>query len=563
MFPTLMMHKDALQMFADAIPVPTFVKDSAHRLVFVNKDGCEFFGYARDFLIGKSDFELFPYSEAREFRRVDGDVFASGKSIENEESVTTSSGDVRIVLTRKNLIRIEGEPFLIAVISDVTEFRKAEAQNRYLAFHDALTGLPNRVLLKERLEQALSRSHHESENCAIMLLDLDGFKQVNDTWGHQSGDELLKVFSQRLSDIVRPTDTVARLGGDEFAILLHNVEQQYAESLCFRVLAAASQPIALADTVASVGVSIGIAFASPSMRDSIELMRMADVALYRAKGEGRHRFRVFTEAMDQSIKLRASLEYDLREALQSGTGLEVYYQPVFSNHDGRPVELEALVRWNHPRKGFMMPAQFIGVAEETGLIASLCDWVLEQACQAQKEWPELSIGVNISPTQLTDADLATRLLDIVRRNGAVPERIVLEITENAVVKPSSLTLSLMQQFRAAGFRIALDDFGTGYSSLSHLQSLRVDKIKIDQSFIQRLGTSGKAEAIVEALCRLGSALGLQVTAEGVEQEYQKQWLSRAGCPEVQGYLLSRPLRKQHVRKALWNTGMGCDCSRAC
>lgn len=428
----------------------------------------------------------------------------------------------------------------------VAELRASEAQAHHLAFHDVLTGLPNRALFDERLDRTLAVAWAE-EPLAVLMLDLDRFKDVNDTLGHQAGDCVVQEFGRRLSRLLRGTDIVARLGGDEFAIMLTGIGGRGdVEATCMRILEAVRQPFDVAGRQAFVGVSIGVAMAPDAGSERIDLMRKADIALYQAKAEGRDAYRIFTAAMDETVKVRSTIEEELRAALATGSDLKLFYQPQV-DIDGRSIiGLEALVRWHHPTRGMIAPHHFIPIAEETGLISPLGEWVLRQACLASKRWPNLTIAVNLSPVQFRSGDLAPRLIGIVSEMEADPRQIEFEITESLLLDDSELSRSALKMLRQEGFKIALDDFGTGYSSLSYLRRFEVDKIKIDRSFVQHLGQQDESMAIVTAIVSLCRAMGLTVTAEGVETEDQKLFLSQTGCREMQGFLFSRALPEEQI-----------------
>jgi diguanylate cyclase (GGDEF)-like protein len=430
------------------------------------------------------------------------------------------------------------------------ELKAKEAQAHHLAYHDALTGLPNRALFNDNADQVLIRARH-GEKAAILLLDLDRFKNVNDRFGHLAGDALIQEVGRRLVRVLDRPDAVARLGGDEFAILLQ--QDDLADGLEYtldRILEELRRPFDILGNQAHVGVSIGVALAPDYGTDRTDLMRKADIALYRAKDEGRDCYRFFTESMDETVQLRALLEADLRAALDSGKGLSVHYQPLVDS-DGRTVTgLEALLRWQHPVRGWIGPHLFVPVAEETGLISQLGDWVLGEACQVARDWPNLTIAVNLSPIQFCDDGFAERICALVRGKGVSPHQIELEVTEGVVLDQNETVRGALKRLRAEGFRIALDDFGTGYSSLSYLRDFEVDKIKIDKSFIQSLGHTMDAAAIVTAVVTLGHAMGLQVTAEGVETADQETFLRSAGCTQLQGFLFSRAVPANRLRRAM-------------
>jgi diguanylate cyclase (GGDEF)-like protein len=432
----------------------------------------------------------------------------------------------------------------------IIELQASEAQAQHLAFHDTLTGLPNRAKFNDRLEKALLRAR-QGETFAVLLLDLDRFKHVNDTLGHLAGDTLIREFAARLTRIIDEEDTAARLGGDEFAILRHKVTSYSdIEALCQRLLGAVRNPFELLGNSAFVGVSIGVTMAPEAGCERVDLLRKADIALYRAKAEGRDRYCLFTPSMDDSVKMRSAIEEELRAALATGNGLKVHYQPQVAGPDGTIVGLEALVRWQHPTLGLVAPDRFIGVAEGAGLIGQLGEWVLRQACAASLRWPDLFIAVNLSPAQFRTAGFADRVIDIVEDCGADPRRIELEVTEGVLLDDSEAIREALAALREAGFTIALDDFGTGYSSFSYLRRFEVDKIKIDRSFVQHLGHAVDSAAIISAVLTLGHAMGLTVTAEGVETPEQYDFLEAAGCNAMQGFLFSKPLPEDEINRLL-------------
>ena len=431
------------------------------------------------------------------------------------------------------------------------ELEASREEARHQAFHDPLTGLPNRALFDDRLRHALLR--RGQGRVALILLDLDRFKNVNDTHGHQAGDALIREFGQRLENLLRAGDSVARLGGDEFALMIEDTTEARVTSLCERMLDAVRAPFSVVGNEAYVGISAGIAMSSDEVGEASELTRRADIALYRAKGEGRGTFRFFASDMDESVKQRGTIEVQLRQALAAavpgaqgepapqGHGLHLLFQPQVSGASGAIVGLEALVRWQDPVLGLVPTEDFIPVAEETGLIVQLGDWVLEQAARVAAQWPHLFMAVNLSPVQFRDPRIAEHIAGIVSRAGANPARIQLEVTERLLLDDSDLLRDTLDTLRDHGFRVVLDDFGTGYSSLSYLQKFQVDKIKIDQSFVRDIGQAEDASSIVLAILALAAALRLGVTAEGVETEAQRRFLAAAGCGEMQGYLFSRPV----------------------
>ncbi|MGD0432281.1 MAG: EAL domain-containing protein, partial [Acetobacteraceae bacterium] len=448
----------------------------------------------------------------------------------------------------------------LSTYEDVTERRTAEARIAHLARHDALTDLPNRVLFHESLGHALAFARR-GHLLALHCLDLDQFKAVNDTLGHPIGDGLLRAVAQRLRDGLRETDTVARLGGDEFAIVQTAIQSPIdATGLAGRLIDLINAPFEIDGHQIVVGTSIGIVLAPQDGVDADQLLKCADLALYRAKGDGRGVYRLFQTEMDEAMQARRVLELDLRQALQAGQ-LELFYQPQIDVRARRVAGCEALLRWRHPSKGLIPPDRFIPLAEETGLIVPIGEWVLRQACAAAAEWPgELKVAVNLSAVQFKSRNLVDAVVLALREAGLPASRLELEITETVMLRDTDATLATLHELRVLGVHIAMDDFGTGYSSMSYLRRFPFDRIKIDQSFIRELGKQKDCAAIVRAAISLGHDLGMEVTAEGVETRQQLDTLERAGCTEIQGYLFSRPvpasrlidlLRSMPILEELW------------
>ena len=416
----------------------------------------------------------------------------------------------------------------------------SEAQAQHLAFHDVLTGLPNRARVEDHLTQALALATRHDQRVALLLIDLDHFKAVNDTHGHHAGDELIIAVAQRLSRIVRACDTVGRISGDEFIVVMPEVDNLgQVNSLAQRIIDALAQPFTLFGSDVWSGASIGLALAPRDGIDRLELMRKADIALDEAKSGGRGRYRQFERAMDESVRTRQTIADDLRTALQTHQALEVWYQPLMDIGGQQMVGIEALLRWQHPSRGLIAPGEFIAIAEETGLIIPLGDWVLAEACVTQQRFPTLRVAVNVSPVQFRSPGFVERVMAIVSQHGGDPKRLELEITEGVLIEDEREAREIIVTLREAGFRIALDDFGTGYSSLNYLSTFPVDKIKIDRSFTQSLGVAENSVAIIESVVKLGHAMGLIVTAEGVETPAQMSALADAGCNQLQGYLFSQ------------------------
>jgi diguanylate cyclase (GGDEF)-like protein len=430
---------------------------------------------------------------------------------------------------------------LRGVATDVTIARAAETKVAYMAHYDGLTDLPNRALFNETFARALKRQGMRN-NTAIWYLDLDNFKSVNDTLGHPVGDQLLKVIARRLEACVDAHDMIARLGGDEFAILRSDVaDAAEASKLAEKILAAVSEPITIDGHNIMASTSIGIAMA-PSDGDSAnELIKKADLALYSSKDGGRNRFSFFEAGMDLAARERREIEMDIRSALGKDE-LSLHYQPLIDIETGATVGYEALMRWQHPERGAIMPDDFIPIAEETGLIVQLGEWVIREAIAEVARWPEhLSVSINLSPGQMRSAGLISTIVNALAANNVTPERVELEITETVLMQDSDVNLAILHRFRDIGLRVSLDDFGTGYSSLNYLRSFPFDKIKIDRCFIEGVDTRTDCRAIIQSVIHLAKSLGMTTTAEGVESNAQLAQLNIEGCTHAQGYLFSKAI----------------------
>ncbi len=442
----------------------------------------------------------------------------------------------------------------VAIHEDVTEKRTAEARMHHMARHDGLTNLPNRAHFKEQLEEALERLPR-SEKLAVLCIDLDEFKNVNDTLGHPIGDALLESVADRLRASVRQVDTIARLGGDEFAIVQVGLEQPAsAKSLAQRVIEVLSAPFDVAGHQVTISASIGVAVAPMDGEHADKLIKNGDMALYRAKSDGRHTYRFFEIEMDDRLKARRALELDLRRALLQDE-FELYYQPVVELSSNRISTLEALIRWRHPRRGLVLPSEFIPLAEEIGLIVPIGEWVLREACLEAMKWPEsVRVAVNLSPAQFRSKRLLESVIKALAVSKLPANRLELEITEGVLLIEHETTLAVLHRLRAFGIRIALDDFGTGYSSVSYLRSFPFDKIKIDRSYVSNLSTDENSLALVRAVMVLGAGLAMETTAEGVETEDQLIRVRAEGCTHVQGLLFGAASPASEVPKILTTPG---------
>jgi diguanylate cyclase (GGDEF)-like protein len=427
-----------------------------------------------------------------------------------------------------------------------------ERENRiaHLAFHDTLTGLPNRVQFRQQLDAALSRAVRLGEQVAVMCLDLDGFKLVNDSFGHPAGDALLRVVGQVLSELASD-GMVARLSGDEFAIVVAiSTDLDRPRVLAQSILDALREPVVANGHSILTGLSIGISVAPGDGHEPSTLLKNADLALYRAKQDGRGVFRFFEPGLDAAARQRRQVELDLREALHQGQ-FRLDYQPIFDLKADRICGFEALMRWDHPQRGLVSPVEFIPVAEESGLIVAMGEWAMHEACREAIRWPDrLRVAVNVSAIQFRNSGFANIVVQALARSGLDPHRLEIEITESIFLEGSGPTLELLHKLHALGCRIALDDFGTGYSSLSYLRSFPFDKIKIDRSFVTNVADDVGAAAIVRAIVDLAGALHMETTAEGVEDSEQLAALRSQGCSSIQGFLFSRPLTTEGVARLL-------------
>ncbi|TWB07271.1 EAL domain-containing protein [Bradyrhizobium stylosanthis] len=440
----------------------------------------------------------------------------------------------------------------VATHLDVTEQRRSEAKITHMAQHDALTDLPNRVLLRERMEHAIAVTRNGGLDLAVLMLDLDRFKEVNDTLGHPSGDALLRAVAERLRGCVTETALIARLGGDEFAVIDYVTNPAVeAAALAEAIRKALCEPFDLGDHRVTVGTSIGIAIAPRDGNDSDVILKCADLALYSAKSGGRGAFRFFEPELDELMHARRNLERDMRAAL-AGRQFELHYQPFVNAATGKTSGFEALLRWHHPKRGLVLPGEFIPLAEETGLIVPLGEWVLRTACAEAAKWPaDVRIAINLSPAQFRSKELVPVIVGALASSGLAPHRLELEVTETVIMHDSEAVFAVLAQLRELGVRIALDDFGTGYSSLSFLQRFPFDKVKIDRSFVHELSCACvEARHLARAVVRFAVSLGKTTTAEGVESKEQLDILREEGCAETQGYYFNRPMPASDVAKLL-------------
>ncbi|MGF6429758.1 EAL domain-containing protein [Bradyrhizobium elkanii] len=517
--------------------------NSEARLQVANRRFCEIFDISPELVVpGMTMEEVLDLSIAagNHGERTVADLLA-----ERERSMAQHDGNYLQHLSDGRIIAIAQRPTSdggwLVTCEDVTEQQRAESQIAFMARHDALTKLPNRTLLAERIELAVAQVGR-GLGFAVFCLDLDNFKQVNDTLGHPVGDELLCAVANRLNACVREVDTVARLGGDEFAVIQCGVQGgDEAERLARRIVECVGAPYELNGHRVVVGCSVGISMSPGDGTTGEKLLKNADVALYRAKMEGRGTWRFFEPAMDASLQRRRAIELDLREAMAKDE-FSLFYQPLYDLHLDRICGFEALLRWHHPKRGLVSPDQFIPIAEEIGLIGPLGEWVLNRACEQATTWPgEMKLAVNVSAVQFRDADFIDVVVNALAASKLSPRRLELEITESVFLANSNETLATLHKLKAQGLRIALDDFGTGYSSLSYLRSFPFDKLKIDKSFVRDATATHGSKSIVRAVISLGRSLGMTTIAEGIETVEQLDHMRAEGCNEAQGFLFSHPV----------------------
>lgn len=440
----------------------------------------------------------------------------------------------------------------VVLVEDITERKNAEAKISHMARYDALTGLPNRTFFRDQIDKSLAVTRHNGKSCAVLFIDLDQFKQVNDTLGHPCGDQLLCAVSDRLRQILRGTDIVARFGGDEFVVFQSPIRHpREASSLARNIVKRLEEPYDVDGHHVVIGASIGIAITPNEAISADNLLKNADMALYRAKSDGRGTWRFFEPDMAVKAQARRSLELDLRNAVENGS-FKVFYQPLVNLRTKRISTCEALLRWSHPERGMIPPAEFVPIAEEMGLIIEIGKWVLRQACQEAAQWPEqVKVAVNLSPIQFRRGDVVADVRQALQATGLAPNRLEVEITETVLLQDTPATHDALNQLRELGVRISLDDFGTGYSSLSYLHSFPLQKVKIDRSFLAGLGSSDRPITLLHGVARLSAELGMSVVVEGIETEEQLALIStEEGIEEAQGYLFSPPIPGRQIRKLL-------------
>jgi diguanylate cyclase (GGDEF)-like protein/PAS domain S-box-containing protein len=536
------------QKFLDNIienmPVSVAVKDARDRCyVLINRTAEAIFGISRGDLIGRRADDPVENKAAKDlFPLADEALRTRDLQTVPEHTVQTQHNGTRILTTKNLSIPDEttGEQrYLLSLSEDITERKEAVARIEHMAHHDALTDLPNRAAFVEHLNRAIDAALETSESFAVLSIDLDRFKEVNDTFGHSVGDDLLRELTRQLSALAGEA-YLARLGGDEFTLITPNGDHPaHAEILAERLHAAVATGMELNGQHLRIGLSIGVAIFPADGIDATTLLNNADAALYRAKAAGRGKTRFFETEMDNRVRERRAIQHELSSAIERNE-LRLHYQPL-AKIDGEVIGFEALIRWHNPVRGMVSPANFIPVAEESGLIMQIGEWVLREACREAAGWLRpLQIAINLSPIQFRHGDLPGLVHSVLLETGLAPTRLELEITEGVLVEDFGRGISILRRLKTLGVRIAMDDFGTGYSSLSYLQSFPFDKIKIDQSFISNLKSNPQSAAIVRAVIGLAHGLELPVLAEGVETKAQLDFLAAESCNEVQGYLMGRP-----------------------
>jgi diguanylate cyclase (GGDEF)-like protein/PAS domain S-box-containing protein len=538
------------KVFETSLDPITINRIDNKQYVEVNQAFLNVMGFARDEVIGRVPSELGIWADPRDSVSLLAILNKNGECRDMEIQFTKKTGEPVWGLLSSSITEIDGVQCILTITRDISKAKAAEDEIRSLAFYDPLTGLPNRRLLLERLRLTLAAGTRSGHLRALLFVDLDNFKTLNDTLGHQTGDLLLQEAARRLTDCVRDADTVGRLGGDEFVLLLEDLSEvpedaaAQAKSDGEKILASIVQPCMLDGREYRGSASIGISVFGDRRESSKDILQQADIAMYQAKAAGRNTLRFFAPALQAAVNARAAMEEDLRQAIKTGQ-FELYYQPQIDRN--RLVGAEALIRWNHHTRNILAPGEFIPLAEETGLILPLGQWVLEAACAQIAAWAlnkqgaKLTIAVNISARQFRQPDFVEQVLAALDRTGANPKHLRLELTETMLVENVQEVIEKMKELKSHGLRFSLDDFGTGYSSLAYLKRLPLDQLKIDRSFIRDILSDESSAAIAQTIISLSRAMGLPVIAEGVETEEQREFLTRIGCHAFQGYLFSRPL----------------------
>ena len=537
-------------IFQTSLDCISITRLSDGRIIDVNNTFLDVMGYKLEEVVGRTSQELNIWADPKDRQNMAEVVRQNPSFRDVTVQFRKGNGEIFCVLQSASVIEIHGDSCLIGFFRDISDAKAAEDAIRDLAFYDPLTHCPNRRLLMDRLRQTLVASTRSNRKSALLLVGLDNFKTLNDTLGHQTGDLLLQEVVRRLISCVRETDTVARLGGDEFVMILEDLSETpenaaaLSKTVGEKILAAVGRPFLLDGHNCLSTSSIGITVFGNERKGAHQVLQQADIAMHQAKAAGRNTICFFAIALQTAVNARAQLEDDLRQAIQTKQFV-LYYQPQVER--GRLIGAEALLRWNHPTRGLLAPDEFIALAESTGLILPLGDWVLETACRQLAAWAnhtetaEVSVAVNISGLQLRQPDFVKAVLAVLDRTGANPHNLDLELTESMLVENVEDVVGKMTKLKSHGVRFSVDDFGTGYSSLAYLKRLPLDQLKIDRSFVRDILIDGCCGTIAQTIISLGRAMGLSVIAEGVETEAQRDFLARLGCKAFQGYLCSRPL----------------------
>lgn len=554
-----------LNTILNSVEAFIYIKGNDLTYQYANRKTCELLGVSAEDIIGKSDRDFFDEQTAQNIERNDRRVIDEGKRLSEEEiNVLSKTGEKRAFLSVKIPLHDDNHSnyALCGISTDITEHQKIQDELHHLAFYDSLTGLANRRQLLEHMKHALASGERTGFEGAVLMIDLDGFKVFNDTVGHEHGDRLLQLVAQRISASLRNTDTAGRLGADDFMVILEDLSPDYEQAIidardfAMSLLRDLARPYQLEAVNHVTSATIGITMFSDTKTNVEGLLKSADLALADAKASGRGTMRFFNPRMQQRISRRIHIESSLREAMETNQ-LELHLQPQVTQH-GKVIGMEALLRWHDAELGQMSPAEFIPIAESSGLIVPLGEWVLQRACALLSQWQQhphmqhLTLAVNISPKQFRHPKFVPHILHCIRQASILPEKLELEVTESMLIDDMAGTISRMNQLRERGIRFALDDFGTGYASLSHLKLLPLYQLKIDQSFVSEITTEANDEAIVQTIIALGASLGLQVLAEGVETEAQMEKLKALGVQHFQGYYFGHPEPSSHWLQALEN-----------
>lgn len=549
--------KSMLEQIIDTIPIMITATDRSGKCLFTNAYQSALFDKDPDEMVGTDFANNFEATQAANIRRQDALVLKSSLAIPHyEEEITSDGVDLIFHCNKSPLLNHNGETIgVLTTAVDITARKFAEQHRTHLALHDMLTGLPNRVLLAENVKSTIANCKKTNSQAALLLLDLDRFKIINDTRGHHSGDALLREVAERISKAIGPGDFAARIGGDEFAIIFGKFENiDSINSRCSKLLKALHEPYAISGMGQVISASIGVSLIPNDGDEYEEVLRMADLAMYDAKANGRNCFRFFSEDMNEIAQADAALENELRDAFNKNQFV-LEYQPIVAAQSLEYVGLEALIRWNHPRRGRLLPIQFIRVADESGLMDMLGNWVIGEVCREIKSYADRGIdlprvAINVSPRQFQNQNICDELLAHIKANGIAPSKITIEITEELLIENNEEVRATLQRIRDHGVGISIDDFGTGYSSLQYLRDLPANCLKIDRTFISRIEDSPADRAIIGTIAHLAHALGMRVVAEGVETYAQLDLLRVSGCDEIQGFMIARPQQAKDLGKLL-------------